>query len=334
MAPTVMRPNQPPNRFYRGGAQISTFRKSALSGVYEPEDWVASTTCCHGQDTLGLSRLDDGTLLVGSVRERPEYWLSPEHIRAFGDDTRLLVKLLDAGQRLPVHAHPHRNWAQSHLGCKHGKAELWFVLQSGPIWLGLREDISFERLKNLVETQQTETLLNCMHQLHLEPGQAIYVPPGVLHAIGAGMLIAEVQEPSDLSVLCEWQGFAIDGAKYGHLGLGFDVALTAVETRGRTRANIEALMTDQYKHGPVGSLQAQKYFRAERHDIEAETSFAAGFAILIVFSGEMQLKLATGSHLSLQKGMTVVVPYADGDFMLQGSGSIFIARPPQSARAL
>src|ERR1700761_4176902 len=81
MAPIVVHNNQPPNRFYRGGAQISTFRSSAPSGEYEPEDWVASTTCCHGHDTLGLTKLDSGALLVDEIQNNAERWLSPEHIK-------------------------------------------------------------------------------------------------------------------------------------------------------------------------------------------------------------------------------------------------------------
>ena len=54
----------------------------------------------------------------------------------FGADPRLLVKLLDAGQRLPVHAHPHASFAAVHLGTAHGKAGAWYIVEGGEIYLG------------------------------------------------------------------------------------------------------------------------------------------------------------------------------------------------------
>ena len=331
MAPIILPPNQPANRFYRGGARISAFRSAPPCGEYEPEDWVASTTCCHGQDSLGLTRLDDGTLLVDEIQNNAERWLGPDHIKAFGTSTKILVKLLGAGQRLPVHAHPHRDWAKRYLGATCGKAELWFVLEAGVVHLGLREAITSERLGALVEGQEVDTLLGMMHEMRVERYQTVFVPPGLLHAIGEGMLIAEVQEPSDLSVLCEWRDFAVDGAQDGHLGLGFEVALTAVEKSARTGEEIEALMTGADVKGLVGGPQTRDYFTVERHSVKnsESSSFAPGFAVLILFEGdELQMMTAAGARLTLCKGNTVVVPYAEGVFYLKGKGEVLISRPP------
>lgn len=72
MLPIILPKNQPANRFYRGGAQISAFRSEPPCGDYEPEDWVASTTCCHGKDTLGLTKLDNGVFLVDEIKKNAE----------------------------------------------------------------------------------------------------------------------------------------------------------------------------------------------------------------------------------------------------------------------
>ena len=66
----------------------------------------------------------------------------------------------------------------------------------------------------------------------LSPGDRVLVPAGMPHAIGRGILLVELQEPTDFSVLLEWEGFAIDGRAEGHLGLGFDVALGCVDRAG------------------------------------------------------------------------------------------------------
>lgn len=339
--PILLSANQPANRFYRGGARISAFRGSdspQRCGEYSPEDWVASTTCCHGHDgdLLGLTKLANGTLLRDEIQQHGDQWLGPAHIQAFGTDTKMLVKLLDAGQRLPVHAHPHRDWARRHLGTPHGKAELWYVLEPGVMRVGLRESITPERLRALVDAQDVETLLGMMHEVPLERHQAVYIPPGLLHVIGEGMLIVEVQEPSDLSVLCEWRDYAIDGQRAGHLGLGFDVALTAVETTRRSSDDIAALITPRDAQGLLAPHLTREYFTVERYDLQksGSRSFAPGFAIIVVFEGEyLQMTTAAagliGAPVALSQGSTVVMPYEAGTFDLSGPGSVLIARPPR-----
>lgn len=342
MQPLLLPANQPANRFYRGGPKITAFRADHSQppcGAHDPEDWIASSTCCHGQDTLGLTKLPSGKLLRDEIQANPDTWLGPEHVKAYGSDsTGVLVKLLDAGQRLPVHAHPHRDWAKKHVkGAKYGKAELWFVLEPGLMRVGLKETLSAERLRKIVDKQDVETLMGLMHAVPLERGQAVYIPPGVIHAIGEGMLIAEVQEPSDLSVFCEWRDFPIDGTKDGHLGLGFDVALTSIERQGRSVEDVESLITKPDTKGPLLPNLTGEYFTVERYSFRTGrqgADFPPGFAVVIVYEGE-NLKLLTssgdgGADLTLRKGHTVVLPYAAGRFHFEGEGSVIIARPPSA----
>ena len=139
----VLGPNQL-QRFYQGGAEIAGFR-GAGTAADGPEDWVASTTTAFGEEQAGLSRLPDGRLLADAVGQQPEWFLGPEHVAAYGADTGLLVKLLDAGQRLPVHCHPDRAYSRANLSCPHGKTEAWIVLRTGSadacVYLGFRDDI-------------------------------------------------------------------------------------------------------------------------------------------------------------------------------------------------
>lgn len=121
MDPIKLLSNQPPQRFYKGGSQISDFRSQAFCKAYTPEDWIASTTSCHGHPSLGQTRLPtNGILLKDEIENRPLDWLGRDHVKAFGPDTNFLVKLLDAGQRLRIHAHPHAEWARINVGAKHG----------------------------------------------------------------------------------------------------------------------------------------------------------------------------------------------------------------------
>ena len=320
--------NQPADRFYRSGAQIAAFRGEHDQGPRTPEDWVASTTTVRGHRTLGRSRLPDGTLLVDAIERQPLDWLGPRHVAANGCDTKLLVKLLDSGQRLPIHAHPDATFAEFHLGEQHGKAEAWYFLTPGEVFLGLTEDIALPRLQVMVEEQDVEGLLQRMHRVPVQPQQTIYVPPGVLHAIGEGILLVEVQEPEDLSILLEWRDFEIDGRADGHLGLGFDTALQAVEIRARTTDEIAHLIREDSGHGNVLAPDAAEFFRLESVSVAGETHVSAGFAILITVEGSVTVASQDGSSVPARRGATVLAPHAAGALRISGHGHVLVARPP------
>lgn len=325
MQPVTLPANQPVGRFYAGGPRIGRFRGTD-ERVHGPEDWVASTTAVRDSSPLGLSVLPDGRMLAEVIAADPRAWLGDEHLAAYGPDTKLLVKLLDAGQRLPVHAHPSGEFAAEHLGAAHGKAEAWYLLEPGEVFLGLRRAVAADELAALVADQDTAGLLALMHRVRLDAGQTVYVPPGVLHAIGEGILLVEVQEPEDLSILLEWRGFEIDGTVHGHLGLGFGTALGAVELRERSADEIAALI------GPRDSASllppdAAQYFRLDPLG-EGLSRVEAGFGVLVVTAGGVSLVPGDGEPMRLAAGSTTVIPHAAGPLELTVDGSALLARPP------
>ena len=328
--PIVLCSNQPPERFYLGGGRIADFRGEPRGSDRVPEDWIASTTTLAGQSSLGLTILPMGDLLRAEVGREPVAWLGKDHFARYGEDTKLLVKLLDAGQRLPVHAHPGTAFAHQHLGRAHGKAEAWFILAGGEVFLGLKADISASELLALVEEQNVEVLLSLLHRRKVEPGDTVYVPPGVLHAIGDGTFLAEVQEPEDLSILLEWRDFDLDGAADGHLGLGFDVALGAVELVGRSEEAIASLITSSAEGDSVLAAPSAEYFRLGRYVVQAPLVLEAGFAVMIINDGTVTLTCATGQLGELRRGTSVVIPHAAGAITLTGSGSVLVCRPPKA----
>ncbi|MFD0804288.1 class I mannose-6-phosphate isomerase, partial [Streptomonospora algeriensis] len=191
-----------------------------------------------------LSRMADGTLLRDAIASDPRAWLGPEHLERFGPQPELLAKLLDAGERLPVHLHPDRDFAGRHLSCGHGKTEAWVVLDAHDdttVHLGFSVPVGRTELADLVERQDTGGLLSRMHELPLRRGDTVLVPAGVPHALGAGAFVLEVQEPTDFSILLDWREYDLDGPREGHLGLGFDVALDAVRRTPLSAAEVEAL---------------------------------------------------------------------------------------------
>lgn len=326
--PIHLASNQPTERFYRGGAKIRAFRSSAAVGERVPEDWVGSTTTLFGESELGLSHLTDGRLLRDEVTTDPLVWLGPAHHARYGSDTTLLVKLLDAGERLPVHVHPDSAFAHTHVGAAHGKAEAWYILDGGTVLLGFRRQVSAPELAGWVENQDVAAMMSVMHSVAVKPGDSVYVPPGLPHAIGAGIFLVEVQEPEDMSVLLEWEGFAIDGRHDGHLGLGFETALGATDARGWAPADIEALVV---RGGSgINSLApgSERYFRAERHEVAGTGVLDAGFSILIILEGTGSLGAANGYRMQLHRGDTILIPYAAGELTIHGQLALLRCRPP------
>src|SRR2546421_202896 len=140
-----------PDTFYRGAGRIAHFRRLASPpGASPPEDWIASTTRRFGVDTdSGLTTLPDGRLLADAIAAAPERWLGPAHVDRYGADPAILVKLLDAGERLPVHVHPDRRFATAHLASPYGKTEAWGILEAAPDaggYLGVSRPVSVAEL--------------------------------------------------------------------------------------------------------------------------------------------------------------------------------------------
>ena len=328
MRPEVLDANQPLDRFYAGGRQIAAFRSSPAIDRNVPEDWVASATTLFGEAERGLSRLPDGELFVDAVRRDPTAWLGPEHVAVFGADTALLVKLLDAGQRLPVHAHPDVAFAAEHLGLTHGKTEAWVFLEPATVHLAFSREVGDDELARWVEDQDVGSMLGAMHTLPVARGDAVLVPAGMPHAIGRGAFLVELQEPTDLSILMEWAGFDIDGPNLGHLGLGFKTSLRAVDRRAWSQEQVEALRGA--RAGDTGDLlpAAAKFFRVER--TRGATAWAPGFAVLVVVAGSGHLVSGEGAALPVRTGHTLVVPFAAGPCRLEDGGALEVlrCRPP------
>jgi mannose-6-phosphate isomerase len=279
----------PPNvlrHFYAGGARIAAFRGFDVESDHMPEEWLGAVNTAFGATDRGLSRLPDGTLVRDAVAAAPEAWLGPEHVRRHRDDPGLLVKLLDAGQRLPVHFHPGRDFARRALGLAHGKTEAWIIVDAEPgatVHAAFTRQVELDEIRDWIRTQDSRAMLSALHELPVGPGDAIFVPAGTPHAIGAGILMAELQEPTDLSILLEWDGFELSEDD-GHLGLGWSRALEALdrtawepervaELRGRCVAGRSAL-----------PAAADPYFRAER--LTGGSALDPGFAVVVGLAGQ------------------------------------------------
>jgi mannose-6-phosphate isomerase len=329
--PVLLPPNGIP-RFYLGGPAIAALRGTEPAGERVPEDWVGSTTTVFGDDELGLSRLPDGRLLRDAAAADPVAFLGPEHAARRGADPALLVKLLDAGERLPVHVHPDDGFARDALGTRYGKTEAWIVVATtrpdASVAAGFREDVDAATLERWVRDQDHAAMLGALNPMPVAAGDAIFVPAGTAHAIGDGVLIVELQQPTDLSVLLEWDGFGIADETEATLGLGWDVALRCVERGAQDPGALRAARAADGGVTPLLPPAADPFFRAERIAPAPAAELERGFAILVVLEGEGALHPAEGEPLAVRRGDTVLVPWAAGACRLEGDVVAIACRPP------
>jgi mannose-6-phosphate isomerase len=319
--PIVLGPNMP-EMFYRGGGRIDRLR--GTSGHQDrPEDWIASVTSRFGTDADGMTKLPDGSLLAEAVATDPEAWLGAEHVARYGSDTGLLVKLLDAGQRLPVHVHPDRSFAAEHLASPHGKTEAWIVLEAEPgatVHLGFNRDVGADELTGWTRSQDIESVLAVTNRLPVAAGDSVLCPAGTPHAISSGILVVELQEPADLSVMLEWRTFSLDEQE-ATLGLPLEQALACVDRRACPPERLDALR-GRPLNSTTGSLlptEGNPFFVAERVDARVSQHLSQSYGVLVVTAGEGRLAAGNGASVPVGRGSTVLIPHAAGHAVLTGT---------------
>lgn len=317
--PIALPPNRLP-RFYRSGRLLDAFRGTAGGGE-APEDWVGSATPSWTpagvpSSRLGLSEIEVGgrrTTLEELLRLAPEELAGEALVKAAGSTLGVLVKLLDAGERLPVHCHPSRPRAAELLGSLFGKTEAWLILATDEpharVWAGLREEVPRDRFRGWIEAQDSDALLGALVEEPVSAGDVFLIPGGAPHAIGAGVFLLELQEPTDFSVVAETRGFPIDDSD-ASLGLGWERAIDFFDLRPagslRRRPNPESAGVSSL-FGP----EADPFFRALRMrvDDQVEVPFEPAYAVGVVLAGSGVVRGAS-SELELGRGITFALPAA------------------------
>ncbi|WP_368496581.1 class I mannose-6-phosphate isomerase [Herbiconiux sp. A18JL235] len=337
MKPTPLAPNLI-DHFYLGGGRIAALRGIEQTSERQPEEWLAATVSRAGAGDVGLARTVDGDLLRDLVIADPAAWVGEHHADAAdASDTGILVKLLDAGQRLPVHVHPDRGFAASHLDCPYGKTEAWFVLEAdagAAVHLGWKEAVDRDELDRRRDAQDSEWMLDHMNRIEVERGMGVLVPAGTVHAIDGGIFVAEVQEPTDFSIVLEWS-VTTSTREESHLDLGFDTVMPAVSVDRLDESALASLVTrnDLSARGASArsllSAEADPYFRLflAAPDAGNETPVPSGFGVALVLEGSGSLVADTGDEVEYRSGQVFAVPASFGPWRVRGEGSILVAEP-------
>jgi mannose-6-phosphate isomerase len=312
----------PPNlvwRSYLGGKVLRQFRGvSNLQDDHLPEDWLASTVRARngvnsqGADE-GLSHLGDGEAagtLPAILETDPGFWLGDTHAARTGaGHLPVLWKLLDAAVRLHIQAHPTANFARENLGSQNGKTECWYILATrgeGWVYLGFQSPPSREAWREIIADQNIPRMEACFEKIPIKAGDCLVVPAGTPHAIGPGVFMLELQEPTDWVVRCEVAHSGLHltpDACFMGLGLErcLDVFNYATQTvpevlrhLKQTPAPISAVQN--FLHEEIIGAEYQSYFRLQRLAGTGTSAWRGGeLMMLLVLKGSGHLR-AGGKH--------------------------------------
>lgn len=311
-----------------GGAMIDRFL-----GVPEGENpmasqmWIASTV----QSALkgakdGCSYLmeeDGGEAFPEVLNRNPQGCLGKEFAEVYGATTGFLLKLLNSRDRLLVQVHPDKEKAKKYFGMPFGKTEAWYVLdteenEKAYIWAGFQPGVTKEKLRQLIEKQDCEEILRQLHRFEIHKGNVIFIEAGLPHAMGSNSLVAEIQEPVDITLRAE--RFRPDGSELPveslHSGIGMDGLLDCFQfqcqSREATRERIFVKSESREVQGAkeevligreLTSCFAMSKITVRERAVRENREFVVG----LVLSGEGRLETPE-RNLDLKKGMEFFVP--------------------------
>lgn len=332
-------------RIYTGGALFSGFFGDNSKDGFEPEEWVVSSVKAINKvskgEKEGVSETEDGYYFDDLLKEY-RYELLGDR-KEFG----VLTKILDSAVRLPVQAHPDKEFSRKYFSSDYGKAESWVVLatrKDACIYFGFREKITKEKFSKAVEQSLTDkdAMVPLLNRVPVKTGDVYFVPAKTVHAIGAGCLMLEVQEPSDFTIQPEY--FCADyklTEEEMYIGLSKDTALDVFDydtfgepaiLKGR-RTPVIKEDTDEIKRETLISYNDTPCFSVERVTLNNNSVILTDApAVYVVTSGEGKIKSGEYER-KLKKGDYFFLPFSamnKSEISAEKSLEFVICLPPQS----
>jgi mannose-6-phosphate isomerase len=299
MQPIVVTPYLRP-QIWGGSALRDRWNKSPTIDGPVGESWELSTHSHH------VSIISEGPFRNSTLSQLlTEY--GPEILgNSYANEFPLIVKLLDCQDLLSVQVHPNDSAAPRLAGERHGKTEAWYVLEARPnatIFAGLLPGVTPEFLKSQMESGDVAA---CLHRFTPRPGDCLFVPAGLVHAVGGGVVMAEVQQSSDATFrMFDWN--RVDPATGLPRKLHPREALDAIDFSLGPRNPMRTTTpgTDDF----VKPLVQCSFFRLDLVGVSGRVhSIPTGVATAwLVIHGTATL-LADGYERRFQKGETVLVP--------------------------
>lgn len=321
-----------PNRVYRtylgGSAYEREFTdKTEYKDGNFPEEWVASKVKAINPRYFG-SR--DGVAVV-----KGEGVFFDDLLRVYNEELcgpyvyDCLVKFLDSSMRLPFQVHPTKEFSKKNFGSEYGKTESWLVVgtrgEGAKLYFGFKDKITKEELSILEERSETEKNImdKVLHGVDAKVGDIWLIKAGLVHAIGAGCTIIEVQEPTDFTIQPErWLGDYHNSYEEEYIGLDKSTALDAVNYDIYGQKAVEyakitpyiQIDTDGYKKEVLISYKDTECFAENKHTVYNGGSFTPSFApsVYICLSGEGEI-VGENYSRTIKKGEYFFLPYCAKD---------------------
>ncbi|WP_128331554.1 type I phosphomannose isomerase catalytic subunit [Apibacter sp. HY039] len=290
-----------PSYHYRiwGGNKLTAFGKK-ITEENIGESWEISTV--PGFVSKIANGAHKGRNLNDLITEYKEKLLGTEVYKKFGLDFPLLIKFLDADAPLSVQVHPDDAYAKKYHN-SFGKTEMWYVLESDPeseIIVGFEPDVNKEIFLQKEKEGEIESVLR---KIHPQKGDVVYIPAGRVHALGKGIMVAEIQQTSDITYrIYDYNRVDKDGKKRElHLQQAADVS---------DFSYIKDPFIHYNKTSDNELLVQSPYFTTSKkiiHELLKIEKLTNTFKIIIILEGKGVLESESG-QIEINKGQTVLLP--------------------------
>lgn len=297
-----------------GGEKLKTILNKPITSKITGESWELSTV--EGDVSVVANGELKGKSLMELIDESPNEILGTEVYKRFGKQFPLLFKYLDAREDLSIQVHPNDKLAKERHN-SFGKTEMWFVTQADAdarIIVGFKENSSKEEyLKHLND----KTLVSILDTVKAKPGDVFFLETGTVHAIGAGLVVAEIQQTSDITY--RLYDFDRKDAQGNTRELHVDLALDAInydkvdtQKKYETKTNTSNVVVDC------------PYFTTNFLPLEDKLEVSksgASFTVYMCIEGSFEIEYS-GFKQTYIKGDTILVPAEINAFILNGNASI------------
>lgn len=327
-------------RIYLGGAQYKDLCGDDGSDNYFPEEWIASRVKAINPRYFGER---DGVSVVKGTDIFFDDLLENCRKQLLGDRKYdCLVKYLDSAIRLPVQVHPTKEFSRKYFGSEYGKTEAWLVIATRPnakIYFGFNKPMTKEEFSQYeVESENVPNIMQgILGEVDAKVGDMYLIPGGLVHAIGQGCTIIEVQEPTDFTIQPEnWCGTYHISEQEKYIGLTKSQALDCFDydmwgEKAIKRAQIEPnVVVDQdgYKKEKLIDYDDTPCFAENRHTLTGG-SFVMDYApsVWIVLDGSVEI-VGENYHMKATKGEYFFLPYvAENKFKVTGWATLIECLP-------
>lgn len=321
-------------RIYKGGKPYKELFNDGYDDGTDnmfPEEWVASKVKAINPKYFGKR---DGVAVVKGTDIFFDDLLSEHKEELLGNRKYdCLVKFLDSAVRLPFQVHPTKEFSRKNFNSEYGKTEAWLVVAKRPnakLYFGFKDKITKEELSELEERSEIEKDImgNLLAGVDVEVGDMWLIKAGLIHAIGAGCTIIEVQEPTDFTIQPErWCNDYHISYEEEYIGLTKDVALDAINydiygEKAKAYAKITprvAVDTENYKKEELITYEDTPCFAENRHTLKNGGGFVMNYApsVYICLDGKAKIK-GDGYEKDIKRGDYFYLPFvAEGKFKIE-----------------